>query len=499
MPPARTLGEGKESVIKKEVEHVEHLEHMEQEGEGPQSSQVLGEVLLGSKTLASGCLMAFGFTLAFILPRVGALCQLVPGSGGLFQCGFDGTTVDPDLEVDSAALGEAFRIKFHLKQSSGDFSFLNQTECLTTEVAAMIGFRASFVSLQERTRLQHGRCGFWARGASLLCLKGSTAPMTKTISMSVKVEATHPIPLQLMLNLRPSEPDIDHFSVSYGGPLGRSAFRLLEIPKDDAMDLWRLKVTARQEDEDLPEHSRISTIFLIHESSPCVASTIQNGGCFDPEGVENCVKSVSVSFERREGDAEKVAMHLTFLRQAALTLSKGSQPKLQAGRWVVFVKCGSPVERCPRTRLQVESFTQTHLQWKLASGFLLVVFGCGVVLFLVNAINWFAYAVLYRCSPDTEDTEEGGRHRLWPVMFGRCHFAHLSGIRAKAKMITEPLPFFSTLLSLMLGVFLATTAQFVLTHYGLMVQTGNRDICFYNEMRPGICLSGTVCLPVLRH
>ena len=131
--------------------------------------------------------------------------------------------------------------------------------------------------------------------------------------------------------------------------------------------------------------------------------------------------------------------------------------------------------------LSVESYPEFNLRWKLLSGVAIVILGTMMVLFSVNAIYAMAYTILYRCSPEGAQQKGSHERSLWPVLIGLCSKDHALMLRMKLKKITKPVPFFPALLSLMLGVFLATTAQFVITHYGLMIRTGNRDICFYNE------------------
>mmetsp|Transcript_45490 Transcript_45490/g.101660 ORF Transcript_45490/g.101660 Transcript_45490/m.101660 type:complete len:580 (+) Transcript_45490:207-1946(+) len=113
---------------------------------------------------------------------------------------------------------------------------------------------------------------------------------------------------------------------------------------------------------------------------------------------------------------------------------------------------------------------------KLWMGAAVMIFGPMVVLFGVNALYWLAYQLLYRLSEEPESNMG-----LWPVFMSLPGPEHCSMIRHKMKKIVKPVPFFPALLTLMVGVFLATAAQFVITHYGLMVRTGSRNICFYNE------------------
>lgn len=137
-----------------------------------------------------------------------------------------------------------------------------------------------------------------------------------------------------------------------------------------------------------------------------------------------------------------------------------------------------PSERWPFQELKVQSYPEMNLNWKLALGVAVIVLGTTLFLFSVNALYAMAYTILYRCSKETTGAHE---RNLWPALIGVCSKDHWQMMRMKAKSIAKPVPFFPALLTLMLGVFLATTAQFVITHYGLMIRTGNRDICFYNE------------------
>lgn len=234
--------------------------------------------------------------------------------------------------------------------------------------------------------------------------------------------------------------------------------------------------------QNLTSEPPTSRIFIFPESSPCISQIAEDGGCVDPVLTETCLKSVPVSFRQPDPTENlKVAMHMSFKTKMTISLSRGSIPYLRPGNWMVFVTCGDLNSRCPATELSVESYPEFNLRWKLLSGVAIVILGTMMVLFSVNAIYAMAYTILYRCSP--EGTQQKGSHErsLWPVLIGLCSKDHALMLRMKAKKISRPVPFFPALLSLMLGVFLATTAQFVITHYGLMIRTGNRDICFYNE------------------
>ena len=67
-----------------------------------------------------------------------------------------------------------------------------------------------------------------------------------------------------------------------------------------------------------------------------------------------------------------------------MTLSRGSLPRLQAGRWIIFATCDDFMYPCPSTQLEVESWGEANLHLRLTTGVLVVVLGTLLVLFVVN-------------------------------------------------------------------------------------------------------------------
>ncbi|CAE7403131.1 SIDT2 [Symbiodinium natans] len=176
-----------------------------------------------------------------------------------------------------------------------------------------------------------------------------------------------------------------------------------------------------------------------------------------------------------------------------MTISRGSLPALQEGRWLLFVVCNLRYLRttsnpsCPEARLDVEFHAEHQQLQKLWTGAAIMVLGPALALFCVNAMYWLLGRLTYTFLNHVSSAPQT-RHRLWPVFMPLPSCEHLDMVREKLQLIYQPIPFFPALLALMIGVFLATAAQFVITHYGLMTRTGNRDICFYNEKcyHPGL-------------
>ncbi|CAJ1441256.1 unnamed protein product [Effrenium voratum] len=363
--------------------------------------------------------------------------------------------------------------------SSSDF---NASECLQKrKTEAVFGYLSNYVWFHQEGRLNEtGECGDQRIHAVLFCVQ-SEGPPAGSLFFTAAVESEYSANVHLVAKTQ-SSPHWGqrNFTLTYGSIWGGSAFHMFTIPDEADIDLWRLRIQPHVLEDLNGKEFPTSDVYLMPESSECVSDVLTNGGCFDFTQVQTCVKSVPVSFRAPEKTASsKVAMHQSFQSQATLTLSRGSLPFLQPGRWILFVMCRHDRD-CPATLLSVESYPEYRLRWKLIWGTLLAVLGMFLILFSVNTLYWLAYFILNKCSPETEENA-GTTNRLWPVIIGVCGRDHVSMMRDKAMKVAQPLPFFPALLSLMVGVFLATAAQFVITHYGLMIRSGNRDICFYND------------------
>eukprot|EP00438_Fugacium_kawagutii_P004597 Skav228988 [mRNA] locus=scaffold127:93884:96749:+ [translate_table: standard] len=371
--------------------------------------------------------MAFRQLVAIgLLPWASGLCQLRPGSEHVFECSYSGVRTPVDIRVKSWGPNRSFRLHLQLSQPlTKPDTHRNESACHELEVAAMVWYNANYLAYYEHGKLdQQGRCGIEDRSAILYCFEGENP--TSHIEIGSHVESSDPAPVHVLAKLeqdRMREQRWQNFAMHVGGEYGKYAFRILEIPDDAGIDLWRLKLTradsARGSAEDGAKNQIIS-VYLIPESSPCVSNVMTKGGCFDPEKIHMCIGSVPVSFLPDMLNSARVAMHMSFTTRGAMTLSKGSIPRLQPGRWIIFMICGDLMDPCPDTTVDVESYGETKLWLRLTYGFFAIVLGTLLVLVVVNALYWLAYCILYQCSPDSDP--RASKQRLWPVMCGQCFY-----------------------------------------------------------------------------
>jgi len=361
----------------------------------------------------------------------------------------------------------------------------NGSECnVHTNVEASIQYMSDVVQLNHGRHFAAGtgNCGSTFMSARLYCFRGAGASSSR---LYMSVQSDENAQVVAYIRAKPGN-DENHKSISMdvGGSGGRNAFHLFTIPKDDELDLWRLSMTVREE---FRKPTSVYHAYILHVTSPCVSKVVDAGGCFDPVRVWSCTQSVPVSFRRPTAFGNlRISMSLSFSESARMTISRGSLPRLRSGRWVLFVVCNidNLHQPCPEATIDVKFSAGYNQRKKLWIGAAIMIFGPAAILFVVNAMYWLAYLFLYKMSSPSLQTQD----RLWPVFMSLPGRMHLDMLREKVRLISRPIPFFPALLALMIGVFLATAAQFVITHYGLMVRTGSRDICFYNEkcFSPGV-------------
>ena len=320
------------------------------------------------------------------------------------------------------------------------------------------------------------------------CIRGTGHERGALVSVGIQASVNAQVQVRVATQ-ETLDDRLRRFSLDVGGSNGRAAFHMFTMPEDPGLDLWRLSLN-------VPDHFQRAGVgyhaYIMHESSPCIAKVVQEGGCLDPLQVWSCFQSVPVSFRPPSPTGNmQIALSESFTKSGMMTISRGSVPGIQSGRWLLFVVCNLRYLRttsnpaCPEAHLEVELHSEYDQLQKLRTGTAIMIFGPALVLFCVNAMYWLTYKFLNYVNPQAPSQS---RHSLWPVFMSMPNHEHLAMLREKMTLIYEPVPFFPALLALMIGVFLATAAQFVITHFGLMARTGNRDICFYNERcyHPGI-------------
>ena len=112
-------------------------------------------------------------------------------------------------------------------------------------------------------------------------------------SARLAIQATASVPAQFQASVvahRTLDEHLMKLSLDIGGHNGRSAFHLFRMPVDDALDLWRLRFKVPDQ---LQGSGVVYHAYVMHESSPCIAKVLREGGCLDPLQVWSCFQSVA--------------------------------------------------------------------------------------------------------------------------------------------------------------------------------------------------------------
>ena len=382
---------------------------------------------------------------------------------------------------------EQFRLKLNVSVAAEHPLGWNASTCHgKLDAQAAVHYMQDVVELDRRSLTETRNCSVFVRESNLFCVRPA-GRKHHTLSMAVQADRRARVEAYVEAQQGMSE-NLTSFSFDVPGGIATAAYHLFRIPHDVALDLWNVRMNVPDEFQSL---NNTYTAYVIHEQSLCISSSFQDGGCFDPAQIWSCTHSIPVSFRKPDPMAGlRVAMWLSFSKSGSLTISRGSRPSLRSGRWLLFVTCNWRHRNtpCGEAKIDVALSGGYHQRRQLWIGAAIMIFGPALVLSCVNAMCFLAYEVLYRLNSNAASRETRCRSHLWPVFLPSPGREHWDLVCEKIASMPRPVPFFPGLLALMIGVFLATAAQFVITHYGLMVRTGNRDICFYNEkcFSPGL-------------
>jgi len=204
---------------------------------------------------------------------------------------------------------------------------------------------------------------------------------------------------------------------------------------------------------------------------------VSEAGCVTASNLLDCLSSRALGTPGAidNGKPELMPAHtLTISRKATLTLSRASYPSINNSTWFVVVTCTDGRESCNRTMtLKVKQDDSTN--WKLAVGAL---FMCLVPALFLLLMIWIR-ELLIEFSAWVENSRRASSRPGWCETFREIAS---NGQREVASLCTST----STrrhgkTLLLLASAYFTTAIQFVITRWSVMVRTGHRDVCYFNE------------------
>jgi len=343
----------------------------------------------------------------------------------------------------------------------------------------LVGFGNTFTSCGGNSG-QHVHNGS-ETAISLLCFTGEKSRTTFSASIVTTIPIRVGIAAHITRKLQAIGKPVRHDTRFGGTTLGDTVIMGFNIERPEpGLERLKFKVSSSR----LGAPRLTIHAFVFNENSTCIRRRIREGGCANPMQVIRCLQSYDIGFnEREESEMNAIGQHLTFHGEAMLTLSAASLPVRATGRWFVLFTCdkflrgllSSTESYCDETKVTLSTEAESDVAVRVAWGALGMLAAPLGALFLIDFLYFLAYYGLKVFHPNSD--REDKFSRISSGVPGR----HFWNPKTTWHSLRSPRFFFTPLLALMVGVFIATAGQFVATHWGLMERTGNRDICYLNE------------------
>jgi len=211
---------------------------------------------------------------------------------------------------------------------------------------------------------------------------------------------------------------------------------------------------------------------------------------------QSCSAEQSQGLSENNAGAENQTIQLTFSRSGRITLSQYSRPKITTGRWYIGLRSKKVDKESAFEKTVKVTVTQGYkydtIGKALPAGYM-----CLIAIFGGIAISAFAHFFLNsdfdECSVPfhLENSDEMPRARApskgiadfvpKPIprkTFPTKRWLEVIGISWFCKGL-KTYPYLTGVLAIS---FMVGSAQFVIARWSSMIQGGNRDLCYYNEL-----------------
>lgn len=211
---------------------------------------------------------------------------------------------------------------------------------------------------------------------------------------------------------------------------------------------------------------------------------------------QSCFATQSEGLAEKSSDDEKQAIQLTFTESGRITLSQYSRPKIMTGRWYIGLRSSLTKKNSDQQKMVTVSVTQGYKYDTLGKA-RPAAYMCIVAILGGLAISIFAHFFLNSDFDECkvpfhlENTAAEGRARTAskgilehvpdPIPWRTIPLKRWMEIICIAwfKQGVKTYPYLTGVLAIS---FMVGSAQFVIARWSNMIEEGNRDLCYYNEL-----------------
>ena len=211
---------------------------------------------------------------------------------------------------------------------------------------------------------------------------------------------------------------------------------------------------------------------------------------------QSCSSMQSQGLAEKRIDNTQSSIKLTFTKSGAITLSQYSKPKIATGRWYIGISCKSTVQETTLPK-NVAVTVKKGYTYDMLGKTLPIAFMCIIAVIGGISIAVFAHFFLnpdfgecsFSCHDHLEVTQNRNRSPSTemsdccrePLPRGTFLFKEWFKVIFLA-WFGQGIKTYSYLTAVLAISFMVGSAQFVIARWSSMIEDGNRDLCYYNEL-----------------
>ena len=200
--------------------------------------------------------------------------------------------------------------------------------------------------------------------------------------------------------------------------------------------------------------------------------------------------------EKQTSEVDQSSIKLTFTKSGRITLSQYSSPKIMAGRWYIGIRSNVIDKASPRPKninvIVTQGYTYDMRGKTLPTAYMCIIAILGGIAIAVFA-HFFLNSDFDKCSApfhldevddkETTRTPSGGIVNYVPEPIPRLTFPIKRWFQVVfVAWFGQGIKTYSYLTGVLAISFMVGSAQFVIARWSNMIKSGDRDLCYYNEL-----------------
>ena len=205
---------------------------------------------------------------------------------------------------------------------------------------------------------------------------------------------------------------------------------------------------------------------------------------------QNCSSMKSHGLAEKGADGTQSSLKLTFTKLGRITLSQYSRPMITKGRWYIGIRCKSNEKKLKNVTVIVTNGYKYDMHGKTLPTLNICLIAVIGGLLIAGFAHFFLNPDFDKCSfPNLQLEVSPAKDRvpsqdiLPYVPYPNWTFSFRQWLNVIfVSWFGQGIKTYSYLTALLAISFIVGAAQFVIARWSNMIEEGNRDLCYYNEL-----------------